>query len=174
MKRKKTKRYNQQNFDDWLTKIMLNLNIFFQLLEKLSFDEFVRFLRTSVTISRRTNFAKLIRKRTNLIRRNVLNDLKTSTRMFIALNDWSSLNYLFFLEVIAYFIDINWQYREVLLIFKFLKSKHTRKRLTNVVYSILKKYNLQDCLITIIANNVNNNKTLRRAFIKTLRNESII
>jgi len=79
MKRKKTKRYNQQDFDDRLTKIMLNLNIFFQLLKKLSFDEFVRFLRTNVTILGRTRFAKLIKKRANLIRRNVLNDLETST-----------------------------------------------------------------------------------------------
>jgi hypothetical protein len=58
---------------------MLNLNIFFRSLERLSFDKFVRFLRTNVTIPRRTRFAKLIRKRTNLVRRNVLNDLKTRT-----------------------------------------------------------------------------------------------
>ncbi len=153
---------------------MLNLNIFFRPLERLSFDEFVRFLRANVTILRRTKFVKLVKKRTNLIRRNVLNDLKTDTRIFIALNDWSSLNYLFFLRVIAYFININWQYKEVLLIFKFLKNKHTKKRLTNVVYNILKKYNFQDRLMTIIVDNANNNKTLRRAFIKTLRNESII
>jgi len=152
---------------------MLNLNIFFRSLKRLSFDKFVRFLRTSVTISRRTKFAKLIRKRANLIKRNVLNDLKTSTWMFIALDDWSSSNHLFFLEVIAYFIDINWQYREVLLVFKSLKSRHIEKWLTNVVYSILKKYNLQNRLMTIIVNNANNNKTLRRALIKTLRNEGI-
>jgi len=58
---------------------MLNLNIFFRSLERLSFNKFVRFLRTNVTILRRTRFVKLIRKRKNLIRRNVLNDLKTST-----------------------------------------------------------------------------------------------
>jgi len=57
---------------------MLNLNIFFQLLEKLSFDEFVRFLRTNITILRRTKFAKLVKKRANLIKRNILNNLKTS------------------------------------------------------------------------------------------------
>jgi hypothetical protein len=57
---------------------MLNLNIFFRLLKKLSFDEFVYFLRTNVTISRRTKFVKLIKKRTNLIRRNILNNLKTN------------------------------------------------------------------------------------------------
>jgi hypothetical protein len=58
---------------------MLNLNIFFRLLKRLSFDEFVRFLRTNVTISRRTKFAKLIRKCANLIKRNVFNNSKTST-----------------------------------------------------------------------------------------------
>ena len=121
---------------------MLNLNIFFRSLKRLNFGEFVCFLRTNVTILGRTKFVELIRKRTNLIRRNVLNDLKTSTRMFIALDDWSSSNYLFFLRVIAYFININWQYKEVLLVFKFLKSRHIEKRLTNVIYSILKKYNI--------------------------------
>jgi len=50
---------------------MLNLNIFFRLLKRLSFDEFVRFLRTNVIISRCTKFVKLIIKRTNLIRRNI-------------------------------------------------------------------------------------------------------
>jgi len=76
---------------------MLNLNIFFRSLKRLNFGEFVCFLRTNVTIlgrtkfveliRKRTKFVELIRKRTNLIRRNVLNDLKTSTRMFIALDD---------------------------------------------------------------------------------------
>jgi len=57
---------------------MLNLNIFFRLLKRLSFDKFVRFLRTNVTILRRTTFVELIIKRTNLVKCNVLNDLKTS------------------------------------------------------------------------------------------------
>ncbi len=57
---------------------MLNLNIFFRLLKRLSFDEFVRFLRTNVTILRRTKFVELIIKRANLIKCNVLNDLKIS------------------------------------------------------------------------------------------------
>ncbi len=65
---------------------MLNLNIFFRLLKKLSFNKFVRFLRTNVIILRRTKFAKLIRKRINLIKRNILNDLKTSIRVFIVLD----------------------------------------------------------------------------------------
>ncbi len=55
---------------------MLNLNIFFQLLKRLSFDKFVRFLQTNIIILKRTKFVKLFRKRTNLIRRNVLNNLK--------------------------------------------------------------------------------------------------
>jgi len=57
---------------------MLNLNIFFRLLKKLSFDKFVRFLRTNVTISKCTKFVELIKKRINLIKCNVLNNLKTS------------------------------------------------------------------------------------------------
>jgi len=70
-----------------LTKIILNLNIFFRLLKKLSLDKFICFLRINITILRRTKFAKLIKKRANLIRRNILNNLKTSTRIFIALNN---------------------------------------------------------------------------------------
>ncbi len=66
---------------------MLNLNIFFRLLEKLNSNEFVRFLRTNVTILRRMKFVKLIKKRANLIKRNVFNDLKTNIRVFIALNN---------------------------------------------------------------------------------------
>jgi len=58
---------------------MLNFNIFFRSLKRLSFNKFVRFLRTNVTILGRTRFAKLIKKRANLVRRNVLNDLETST-----------------------------------------------------------------------------------------------
>jgi len=41
---------------------------------------FVCFLQTSITISRYTKY-------TNLIRRNILNNLKTSTRIFIALDN---------------------------------------------------------------------------------------
>jgi len=66
---------------------MLNLNIFFGLLEKLNFNEFVRFLRTNITILRRTKFVELIKKCANLIKRNVFNNLKTNTRVFIALNN---------------------------------------------------------------------------------------
>lgn len=61
-----------------------------------------------------------------------------------------------------------------MLIFKSLKSKFTSKRLANIVYDILKIYNLQDRLIIIIANNVNNNKILQRALTKILRIEDIV
>ncbi len=65
---------------------MLNLNILFQLLKRLSFDKFVCFLQTNITILKYIKFAKLIRKYANLIRYNVLNNLKTSTQVLIALN----------------------------------------------------------------------------------------
>ncbi len=69
----------------------------------------------------------------------MLAELKTQIKVFIALNKWSSLNYLAFLDIIAYFIDAEWKYTEILLVFKELKNQYNDENLAEYILKILKK-----------------------------------
>jgi len=72
----------------------------------------------------------------------VLTELKTQIKVFIILNEWINLNYLAFLDITAYFIDTEWKYTEILLVFRELKNEYNDENLAEYVLKMLKKWNL--------------------------------
>ena len=69
------KRFSQKDFDDQFIKFMLNLNLSFQSCENEFFFKFMKFMRNDVYISDRIKFSDIIKKRINLIKRHVFNNL---------------------------------------------------------------------------------------------------
>ena len=103
----------------------------------------------------------MIHEWVSIIKRHVLNDLKSNIKISLTLNTWISENHLTFLEITAYFIDKNWQYCEVLLAFYSLHGVHSDAQLTQAVLIILKRYQIQIRLLAITADNAKNNDILR-------------
>ena len=64
------------------------------------------------------------------------------------------------MAITGYFIDTNWQYREVLLGFEHLEGNYTGQSLAQTLDSILAKYNISDRVLAITIDSARNNATL--------------
>ncbi len=84
------------------------------------------------------------------------------------MNCWSVFNRQFYLSIIAFFINKNWNYREILIDFEYMKKKHTNENLTKVVEKILIKHNIQARILTIIIDNAFNNVIFFFELVKNL------
>jgi hypothetical protein len=79
-------RYSQQDFNDKLLKFVLNVNLFFRVIESPFFKNLVNYLRQNVDIFERIFFEEMMRKRANQIRDDIFKNLKLETKVSIALN----------------------------------------------------------------------------------------
>jgi hypothetical protein len=161
-------RFTQQRFNDKLLKYVLNVNLSFRAIESSFFKNFVKYLRRNVDILERIFFEKMMKKRVNQIKDDLFQNLEIEIKIFIALNVWISFNHLVFMNVIAYFIDCEFRFREVFITFKSFFEQHTNEKLTEAIMNILQVYKFTRRLMTIIADNASNNVTLRKHLFEKL------
>ena len=126
----------------------------------LSFVKLLNLLCSDVQTSHWTKFSQLIKKCVKKLKKTVLAELRSKTKISLTLNCWTSLNNLAFLSITEYFIDENWDYWEILLEFQSLWGQHFRKNLTKVVMNVLNSYKILNKLLIITADNAFNNATL--------------
>jgi hypothetical protein len=91
------------------------------------------------------------------------------TKIFLALNCWSSFNRQDYLTINTYFIDIQWIYHEILLTFEHITSSHIEQKLTKMMQDIIVRHKLKERLNVVINDNVSNNLILHIELIKLLR-----
>jgi hypothetical protein len=161
-------RFTQQKFNDRLLKYVLNVNLSFRAIESFFFKNFVKYLKRNVDILERIFFEEMMKKRANQIKDDLFQNLEIEIKIFIALNVWISFNHLVFMNVIAYFVDCEFRFREMLITFKLLFKQHTNEKLTEAIMNILQIYKFIRRLMTIIADNVSNNATLRKHLFEKL------
>jgi hypothetical protein len=94
----------------------------------------------------------------------VLSELPTGAKLSVALDCWTSPFQQAFMAITGYFIDKDWQYREILLGFEPLHDKHTGANLSAVLLETLQQHNLVDRVIALTCDNASNNKALLRNF----------
>jgi hypothetical protein len=64
------------------------------------------------------------------------------------------------MAITSYFLDQNWDYREVLLGFNPLEGEHTGLNLGSVLTDTLQKYQILDRVLAITTDNALNNQTM--------------
>jgi hypothetical protein len=161
-------RFTQQKFNDKLLKYVLNVNLSFQTIESSFFKNFVKYLRRNVDILKRIFFEEMMKKRANQIKDDFFQNLEIEIKIFIVLNVWISFNHLVFMNVIAYFVDCEFRFREVLITFKSFFEQHTNEKLSEAIMNILQIYKFTRKLMTIIVDNASNNATLRKHLFEKL------
>jgi hypothetical protein len=110
----------------------------------------------------------MMKKRTNQIKDDFFQNLEIEIKIFIVLNVWISFNHLVFMSVIAYFVDCEFRFREMLITFKSFFEQHTNEKLTKTIMNVLQVYKFIRRLMTIIADNASNNATLRKYLFEKL------
>lgn len=103
----------------------------------------------------------------------VLHTLPSDIKLSISLDCWTSPFQQAFMAITGYFIDSDWQYREVLLGFEPLSGKHSGINLSAVVLEILQRYNIQDRILAITTDNASNNSKLVSALDESIQSLSL-
>jgi hypothetical protein len=92
--------------------------------------------------------------------RTLLQELPTGAKLSIALDCWTSPFRQAFIAITGYFIDHDWNYREILLGFEPLHGQHTGVNLGLVLFDLLQKHQIENRVLTVTTDNASNNLTL--------------
>lgn len=89
-----------------------------------------------------------------------LQTLPSGAKLSLALDCWTSPFQDAFMAITGYFLDKEWEYREVLLGFEPLSGTHSGVNLGKIVLQILQKHQITDRVLAVTTDNASNNKTL--------------
>lgn len=90
----------------------------------------------------------------------LLRKLPQGAKLSIALDCWTSPFRQSFMAVTGYFLDQEWNYREILLGFEPLYGSHTGAYLSTVLLNLLEKHEVTNRVVTITTDNASNNGTM--------------
>lgn len=118
---------------------------------------------SSHTVRRRLH--ELVEER----QQSLLQKLPVDSKLSIALGCWTSPFRQAFMAVTGYFIDQDWNYREILLGFEPLHGTHTGGNLGTVLFQLLQKHQIEDSVLTVTTDNASNNSTLLESIQDSLQ-----
>jgi len=90
----------------------------------------------------------------------ILQKLPKDGKLSIALDCWTSPFQQAFMAVTGYFLDEDWNYREILLGFEPLHGTHSGVNLSAVLLELLQKHQITDRVLAITTDNASNNSTM--------------
>jgi len=73
------------------------------------------------------------------------------------------------MAVTGYFIDQDWNYREILFGFEPLHGIYTGSNLSAVLFQLFQKHQIEDRVLTVTTDNVSNNSTLLESIQDSLQ-----
>jgi hypothetical protein len=103
----------------------------------------------------------------------MLDRLPSGTKLSIALDCWTSPFQQAFMAITGYFIDDEWNYREILLGFEPLHGSHSGTNLSTVLFDLLQQYEITDRVLSITTDNASNNVTLMESIQDSIQSNQI-
>jgi hypothetical protein len=104
----------------------------------------------------RRHLRELVKQRQHTL----LCNLPQGAKLSVALDCWTSPFRQSFMAVTGYFLDQEWNYREILLGFEPLYGSHTGAYLSTILLDLLEKHGITNRVLTITTDNASNNGTL--------------
>ena len=161
------------DFKAQLKRWIVIIKNFFRIVEHIETVQLFRCLNENVDLSNVNIIKNHIMKRLAEIEKQLFKHLfDDDIKVSLILNDWTTFNKQSYLEMIAFFIDSDWRYHDVLIDFKSVLNRHLDNRLTIIVRELLQKHNIENHFNAVITDNANNNKIFFKNLIKWLKNES--
>ncbi|KAJ6001218.1 hypothetical protein N7481_001627 [Penicillium waksmanii] len=164
--------FTQQAWIERVITFMTASRLPFQLVEHPQFRALIEMARLAPSFPEipsaymvRRQLQELVQERQNTLLRTLPMDAKLS----IALDCWTSPFWQAFMAVTAYFLDKDWNYREILLGFEPLHGAHTGLYLSTVLLELLQKHRIEDRVLTATTDNASNNSTLVDSIRGTLQ-----
>jgi hypothetical protein len=132
--------FTQEAWEEKLLTFLTVARLPFRLVEHPEFHSLIRMAQCAPSIPEIPS-AKTIRRRLQTIvkerHQSILRKLPSHTKISIALDCWTSPFSQAFMAITGYFIDEDWQYREVLLGFQPLSGTHSGENLSTILLDVL-------------------------------------
>jgi hypothetical protein len=106
--------------------------------------------------------------------KDILRMLPQYAKLSIGLDCWTSPFKQAFMAITGYFLDQEWNYREVLLGFEPLEGPHTGMNLGLVLSETLQKHHISDRIMAITTDNASNNQTMIASLQETNPSTTVI
>lgn len=171
------KNFTTSQFEERLLKTIACLRLPFQTIENPEFQALLNLVHTgpgdlempsAKTLRRRLRDSVASRQESQL------RDLPEDAKVSLALDCWTSPFQQAFMAITVYFIDKDWNYREMLLGFEPLHGAHSGVNLSDVLLQLLKDRQLLDRIFSVTTDNATNNETLIRALQESLLSSGAI
>lgn len=111
----------------------------------------------------------LVRKQ----QQNILKKLPSDAKLSIALDCWTSPFQDSFMAITGYFIDDEWNYREVLLGFEPVHGSHTGAHLCETLLSLLERHQITKRVLSVTTDNASNNETLMTHLVDSITSSEL-
>ncbi|OQD70675.1 hypothetical protein PENANT_c251G09817 [Penicillium antarcticum] len=150
----------------WVERIITfitSLQLPFQLVEHPQFRALIEMARLAPSLPEIPSSDTVRRRLHELVmerQQSLLQKLPTGGKLSIALDCWTSPFRQAFMAVTGYFIDQDWNYREILLGFEPLHGTHTGINLGTVLFQLFQKHQIEGRVLTVTTDNASNNSTL--------------
>lgn len=163
--------------EEQLLKTITCLRLPFQTVENPVFQRLLNLVNSGTGVLELPSAKTLRRRLRNAVtiqQESQLQDLPEDAKVSLALDCWTSPFQQAFMAITVYFIDKDWNYREMLLGFEPLHGPHTGNNLSDVLHQSLKERGLLDRIFSVTTDNASNNETLIRALQEKLISTGVI
>lgn len=163
--------------EEQLLKTITCLRLPFQTVENPVFQRLLNLVNSGTGVLELPSAKTLRRRLRNAVtiqQESQLQDLPEDAKVSLALDCWTSPFQQAFMAITVYFIDKDWNYREMLLGFEPLHGPHTGNNLSDVLHQLLKERGLLDRIFSVTTDNASNNETLVRALQEKLISTGVI
>jgi len=153
---------------DQILRFIIALRLPFNLVEHPQFRKMMTMVAAeSLKLPSRTKLkSRLIEISGNALEQQ-LRQVVPNSKISLAVDCWTSPQQLSFLGVTGYFINIEWQYQEILLGFEPLSGQHSGENLAHTLFKVLEQNKLISKVLAITTDNASNNATM----MSTLREQ---
>ena len=123
--------FSMTSFNNYFFLFIFKANLSFHLIEHDSFCKLLLLCQSNMQISHQIFLKITLIKWYIAMQKKLLYDFSSSHKLLLVLNCWTSSNNYAFLAITDYFITDDWNYVEILLVFKSLSDTVLRQKFAN-------------------------------------------
>jgi len=164
-------KFTKFELEEYLLKTITRLRLPFKIVEDPTFQGLLNLVHSDpqeLEIPSAKTLRRRLRDAVTTRQESQLDDLPSDAKVSLALDCWTSPFQQAFMAITVYFIDKEWNYREMLLGFEPLHGPHTGVNLCDVLLQLLRERQLLNRIFSVTTDNATNNETLSRALQDTL------
>ncbi|OAL68712.1 hypothetical protein A7D00_7370 [Trichophyton violaceum] len=163
--------YTPERLKEYTLEFILDRCLPFALVNSPSFQRLLRLAagNASLPIPSRHQLTSFLTEKVETSISEQLTKIPPGAMVSLALDCWTSPSTHSFMAIVLYYIDKDWEVRELLLEFAPLTGTHTGDRLAKVVFDVLVHHNLVNRVLSVTADNASNNRTLCSGLMSYIR-----